>query len=88
MRPSLLRALFMKRTTDLSFLAGGGEMGERMRAMDWSTTAVGSPGQWPQCLKMAVSICLGSRHPMVIWWGKSAFTQFYNDAYLPTPLSG
>jgi hypothetical protein len=27
--------------TSLSFLAGGGEMGARMRAMDWSRTVLG-----------------------------------------------
>jgi hypothetical protein len=51
--------------------------------MDWSTTAVGPPARWPQCLKTAVSICLGSRHPIVIWRGRSTFIQFYNDAYIP-----
>src|SRR5512132_1525265 len=50
---------------DQSFLAGGGEMGERTRAMDWSSSPVGPVAGWPQSLKTAVSICLGSRHPMV-----------------------
>jgi signal transduction histidine kinase/DNA-binding response OmpR family regulator len=65
-----------------AFLAGGGEMGALVRAMDWSQTAVGAIESWPQSLKTAVSICLGSRHPMVVWWGQSAYTQFYNDAYI------
>ncbi len=30
----------------LSFLAGGGQMGERMRSLDWSRTALGAPDQW------------------------------------------
>ena len=72
--------------SDLSaaqFLAGGGEMGERTRRMEWSTTHVGPVGGWPQSLKTAVSICLGSRHPMVIWWGKEhLLTQFYNDGFI------
>ncbi|MGY3505135.1 response regulator [Bradyrhizobium sp. USDA 4471] len=72
----------MEFVRDLSFLAGGGEMGERTRAMDWSSTAVGSPAKWPQSLKAAVSICLGSRHPMVLWWGQTSHVQFYNDAYI------
>jgi hypothetical protein len=29
--------LMLKDSTDLSFLSGGGEMGERMRAFDWSS---------------------------------------------------
>jgi PAS domain S-box-containing protein len=70
-----------KATAD--FLFGGGEMGERMRALDWSKTTVGPVETWPQSLKTAVSICLGSRYPIVMWWGNPAFTMFYNDAYIP-----
>jgi PAS domain S-box-containing protein len=72
----------MKYLENQSFLAGGGEMGERTRAMDWSRTPVGPVAEWPLSLKAAVSICLGSRHPMVVWWGNPAYTQFYNDAYI------
>ena len=68
---------------DLSFLNGGGEMGERMRAFDWTTSPVGPPADWPQSLKTAVSICIGSRYPIVIWWGHPAYTMFYNDGYIP-----
>ena len=70
-------------STDLSFLSGGGEMGERMRAFDWSSSPVGPIAQWPQSLKTAVSICIGSRYPIVLWWGKSEYTMFYNDGYIP-----
>jgi PAS domain S-box-containing protein len=63
-------------------LAGGGEMGERIRTFDWSNTAVGPAAGWPQSLKTAVSICIGSRYPIVIWWGNPAYTMFYNDAYI------
>jgi hypothetical protein len=45
---------------------GGGEMGERIRTIDWSATAVGAIETWPQSLKTAVSICVESRHPIVI----------------------
>src|SRR6185295_13243524 len=71
------------RNEDRTFLSGGGEMGERMRALDWSATPVGEPASWPQSLKTAVSICLGSRHPIVLWWGNPEYTMFYNDAYIP-----
>jgi signal transduction histidine kinase/DNA-binding response OmpR family regulator len=67
---------------DLSFLAGGGEMGAHTRAKDWSKSPVGPVEIWPQSLRTAVSICLGSRHPIVLWWGKEQLTQFYNDAYI------
>jgi len=72
-----------KDSTDLSFLSGGGEMGERMRAFDWSSSPVGPAAQWPQSLKTAVSICIGSRYPIVLWWGHPAYTMFYNDGYIP-----
>ncbi|HTY70136.1 MAG TPA: ATP-binding protein [Alphaproteobacteria bacterium] len=64
------------------FLAGGGEMGELMRAHDWSRSPLGSPDTWPDALKMAVSICLNSRFPMVLWWGPE-FVMLYNDAWRP-----
>ena len=66
--------------TDL-FL-GGGEMGHLIRSMDWSKTAVGPVQSWPQALKAAVRIIVGSRFPMFVWWGQ-AMTNFYNDSYAP-----
>lgn len=63
-------------------LAGGGEMGALMRALDWSKTPVGPVESWPQSLRTAVSICIGSRHPIEIWWG-AQYVRFYNDAYRP-----
>ena len=63
-------------------LAGGGEMGERTRAFDWSKTPVGPVESRPPSLKTAVSICLGSRFPIVVWWGRDELTQFYNDGYV------
>jgi PAS domain S-box-containing protein len=65
-----------------NWLAGGGVMGALTRAKDWASTPVGPVSDWPQSLKMAVSICLGSRHPIVVWWGKEHLTQFYNDGYI------
>ncbi|MCP3167834.1 ATP-binding protein [Myxococcus qinghaiensis] len=65
-----------------SFLAGGGEMGGLIRSMDWSRTAIGPMGAWPQSLKTALSVCLGSKFPMFVWWGRD-LTIFYNDAYAP-----
>ena len=66
-----------------SFLFGGGEMGARMRALDWSQTPVGPIEHWPQSLKTAVRILLDSRYAMWMGWGPQ-FTFFCNDAYLPT----
>src|SRR5579863_3487180 len=69
--------------TNLTFLAGGGEMGERMRALDWSRTSLGPPEHWPQSLKTIVRVMLDSRYAMWMLWGPE-FTFFCNDAYLPT----
>jgi PAS domain S-box-containing protein len=62
------------------FLAGGGEIGARMRALDWSATPLGPVATWSQSLRSALSICLGSRFPIVIYWGASC-TVLYNDSY-------
>lgn len=64
-----------------SLIAGGGEMGELIRSKDWSGTPVGSVEQWPQGLRIAVSIMLNSSFPMFVWWGKENLINFYNDAY-------
>ncbi|MFN8636427.1 MAG: ATP-binding protein [Chloroflexota bacterium] len=61
-------------------LAGGGEMGARMRAMDWAATPLGPVERWPQALKTAVRIMLTSRQPMFVWWGDELIN-LYNDAY-------
>lgn len=63
-----------------NFLLGGGEMGARIRAKDWSNTPLGSVEQWSQSLKTAVRIMLTSRQPMFVWWGEDLIN-LYNDAY-------
>ncbi|WKB51700.1 ATP-binding protein [Eleftheria terrae] len=64
----------------VGFLQGGGEMGARMRAFDWSTTPLGPPEGWPAPLQTATRIMLTSRQPMFVWWGPE-FVNLYNDAY-------
>ena len=64
------------------FLAGGGEMGERMRALDWSRTALGAPQSWPQSLRTAISMMLPSKAQICLFWGPEYVT-VYNDAYRP-----
>src|SRR6202040_1525860 len=70
-------------SSELGFLAGGGEMGARMRALDWSRTPPGVPSRWPQSLKTIVRVMLDSRYAMWMGWGPE-LTFFCNDAYLPT----
>ena len=64
----------------LNFLAGGGEMGERIRALDWESTPLGRPEDWPQSLKTAVRIMLTSRQPIWVGWGPELI-YLYNDPY-------
>ena len=73
----------LKARNSLPFLEGGGEMGARMRAFDWTTTPVGEPDKWPQSLRTVVRIMLDSRYAMWMLWGRE-LTFFCNDAYLPT----
>lgn len=72
-----------KQAQDADFFAGGGEMGKLMRSIDWSTTAIGPVGSWPQSLKTTVSTVLNSKFGMFLWWGPD-LVQFYNDAYRPS----
>jgi signal transduction histidine kinase/CheY-like chemotaxis protein len=68
----------------LTFLAGGGEMGRRIRAHDWAASPLGPPDSWPFPLRAAVSLCLGSSLPTAIYWG-AELRLLYNDAWAPVP---
>ena len=63
-----------------TWVTGGGEMGERIRAFDWSKTPLGPLERWPQSLKTAIRIMLTSRQAFWIGWGPE-LTYFYNDPY-------
>ena len=66
--------------SSLTFLAGGGDLGARMRAYDWAATSLGPAALWPQSLKTCIRIILTSRQPMFVWWGPDLIN-LYNDAY-------
>lgn len=66
-----------------AFLSGGGEMGQQVRAYDWSQTSLGLPETWPQSLRTTLGIILNSRFPMFLFWGTELLC-FYNDAYRPS----
>jgi signal transduction histidine kinase len=67
-------------TSDL--FAGGGEMGALMRSTDWSKTPLGPTERWPRSLRTMLGVVLGSRFPMLLWWGPDLL-HLYNDAYRP-----
>ena len=64
---------------DPDFLAGGGQMGVRMRNHDWEATPLGPPSRWPVPLRVIVRVLLASHEPLAVWWGGGS-TLLYNDA--------
>jgi signal transduction histidine kinase len=69
-----------KISTYSDFLPGDGEMVSLIKAFDWSKTSLGPMSQWPQSLKTVLSLIIGSKFPMIMFWGDDLI-QFYNDAY-------
>ena len=58
---------------------GRGEMAERIRTFNWASTPLGPILSWPQSLKTAVEVMLGSGFPASMQWGQEAIL-LYNDA--------
>ncbi|HTN62368.1 MAG TPA: response regulator [Devosia sp.] len=65
---------------DLTFLSGGGEMGELIAAFDWAQTSLGAIARWPQSLKTTVGTILRSPVAIVTLWSEDG-VMIYNDAY-------
>ncbi len=61
---------------------GIGELPGLMAAMEWGKTLLGPEQDWPQSLRSALSICVGSRFPIAIYWGPQ-LALLYNDAWSP-----
>ena len=61
---------------------GESEMARRMRAFDWSASALGATHDWPENLRVAIRLCLTSRFPICLWWARP-LRFLYNDAFLP-----
>ena len=49
-------------------------------AQDWAATPLGPVESWPQSLKTAASMVLGSTVPMFVGWGPDLLL-LYNDGY-------
>jgi PAS domain S-box-containing protein len=58
----------------------GGEVGARMRAMDWSRTPLGPAADWPRSLRTTLALVVASPRPMAVWWG-DALLHLHNDAF-------
>ncbi|MBI6602948.1 MULTISPECIES: ATP-binding protein [Pseudomonas] len=57
-----------------------GEMAQRIRAFDWSTTDLGPIDRWSTSLACTVQMMLASPVPMVMLWGRAGY-MIYNDSY-------
>ncbi|HLX23348.1 MAG TPA: ATP-binding protein [Usitatibacter sp.] len=68
------------RVASASWLVGGGELGERIRALDWASTPLGPLDSWSPALRTAVGMMLSSRAQIIFFWGPE-FVVLYNDAY-------
>ena len=66
------------------FLDHRGEMPRRISEHDWASTPIGPIEDWPQSLRFAVNIALGSSFPTAIYWGPE-LRLLYNDAWAPIP---
>jgi PAS domain S-box-containing protein len=59
-----------------------GEMGRLCRDRDWAATPLGPVEGWPQSLRTAASMVIGSAFPQIVLWGPD-LVQIYNDGYIP-----
>jgi DNA-binding CsgD family transcriptional regulator len=59
---------------------GGGEIGARISAFDWSSNPLGPIGTWPQSLRSVVECLLNSPLPTKLLWGPE-LVQIYNEPF-------
>lgn len=59
-----------------------GEMTQKVRRFDWSTTPLGPIESWPPELRTAAAFVLENRFPAALIWGPELVT-IYNDAFRP-----
>jgi PAS domain S-box-containing protein len=65
-----------------NWLIGTGEMAQRIRRFDWSSTPLGLTDGWSPALRTTVGLMMSNRFPMLLWWGPD-YVSLYNDAYIP-----
>lgn len=65
----------------LEIFPGNSEMAGLMRSFDWSQTPLGPVEGWPCSLRSAVTVMLGSRFPVCIFWGPELL-HIYNDGFI------
>jgi PAS domain S-box-containing protein len=65
-------------------IIGAGEMADRVRAFDWSSTPLGPIESWSREMITIVNLTLSSPSPARCMWGPE-FILIYNDAYRVIP---
>lgn len=65
-----------------AFLQHTGAAGLEVASVDWVNHPLGPLSGWPDELRIALALMLGSAFPSALAWGDELYT-FYNDAYLP-----
>jgi PAS domain S-box-containing protein len=65
-------------------IIGAGEMADRVRSYDWSSTPLGPIESWSRELVAIVNLTLASSSPARTMWGPD-LVLIYNDAYRPIP---
>ena len=65
-------------------IMGDGEMADRVRSFDWSTTPLGPMESWPHELLTIVNLTLNSPVPARTLWGRDLIL-IYNDKYRSFP---
>lgn len=63
-----------------SFLPENSPITKLIQDTDWLKSPMGPVESWSESLKLTVSLIIGSRFPMFIWWGRD-FINIYNEAY-------
>ncbi|WP_085675958.1 MULTISPECIES: response regulator [unclassified Pseudomonas] len=66
-----------------SFLLNGGNVGNLLQSMDWSSAPLGPPNTWSPHLQAVMATLLPAQAQFVLFWG-DAYVALYNDAYVPT----
>ncbi|UDY37541.1 SpoIIE family protein phosphatase [Dermatobacter hominis] len=56
------------------------EVAAALASVEWGSTELGEPAEWPPALRNIVDVVLGSRFSMWMGWGPE-LRFFYNDAY-------
>ncbi|NUP55905.1 MAG: hypothetical protein HOQ19_08735 [Gemmatimonadaceae bacterium] len=62
--------------------AGSGAARARARSLDWEATPLGAVAHWPRTLATAADVCLASRFPTALLWGRE-LVMIHNDAHIP-----